>query len=578
MKSADYAAKELQAAELINRGKLQEAEIICKQLIAENEQNHISYCNLAAIFGIQGKLDTCIKLLRKALEIKPDFPECYYNLGNALKDQGKLSAAITTYNTALKLKPNYPDAQLNLGIVFKEQGEINAAINCFNKALQLKPNYPEAHNNLGNTFREQGDLEAAIASYNIALKLDPKDAETHHHLGIALKEQGDLEGALANHEKALAINPNNSKAFSGIGRIQASQGNLEMSKHSFRRAIELDPNNTAAIYDLSLDICSIEDSEELAKKIDEANRAELDNREESMLEFALANLHHKSKDYTRAGHHLRNANKLKQSFHPSDINNHLLQTEKIAELAANTCEGQPSDGAGRIFIVGAPRCGSTLLESVLSTNIRIRDLGESHALSKAFRRINDNINANNPTESLSKAYAEKAGESLQEFTHSVDKNLYNFRFTEAITRAMPAAKIIDCRRNPQDHILSMLRSNLKCGNNYTSDPIDAAKFLIHKEEAMQTLKRKYKDKIYTFEYEQFASQPEKEFPKLINWLGLKWDELYLHPERSERIILTASVIQARKPINTKSLGGWKNYRDLLEPAEAILRESGIFDR
>ena len=147
-RSADYAAKELQAAALINKGKLQEAEMICKQLIAEDARNHISYCNLAAISGIQGKLDNCIELLRKALKIKPDFPEGHYNLGNALKDQGKLSAAINTYNTALKLKPNFPDAQLNLGIVLKEQGEINAAITCFNKALELKPNYPQVHYNL----------------------------------------------------------------------------------------------------------------------------------------------------------------------------------------------------------------------------------------------------------------------------------------------------------------------------------------------------------------------------------------------------------------------------------------------
>ena len=201
---------------------------------------------------------------------------------------------------------------------------------------------------------------------------------------------------------------------------------------------ELDPNNTAAIYDLSLDICSIEDSEELAKKIDEANRAELDNREESMLEFALANLHHKSKDYTRAGHHLRNANKLKQSFHPSDIKNHLLQTEKIAELAQYLRRSAFRWGRKNIHRWrNQVRINTTGIGAF--NKYQNKDLGESHALSKAFRRINDKINANDPTESPSKVI-EKAEESLQEFTHSVDKNLYNSRFTEAIARAMPAAK------------------------------------------------------------------------------------------------------------------------------------------
>ena len=285
-RSADYAAKELQAAALINKGKLQEAEMICKQLIAEDARNHISYCNLAAISGIQGKLDNCIELLGKALKIKPDFPEGHYNLGNALKDQGKLSAAINTYNTALKLKPNFPDAQLNLGIVLKEQGEINAAITCFNKALELKPNYPqvhynlgnalkdqgkltsaiayynkalelkpnypEAHKNLGNTFREQGNIEAAIASYKKALKLDPKDAETHHLLGIALKEQGNTSVLISCFTTAIELKPNYPQAHYNLGVAFKEEGNLAAATTSFKTALQLKPNYPEAQKNLSM--------------------------------------------------------------------------------------------------------------------------------------------------------------------------------------------------------------------------------------------------------------------------------------------------------------------------------------
>ena len=89
-RSADYAAKELQAAALINKGKLQEAEMICKQLIAEDARNHISYCNLAAISGIQGKLDNCIELLEKHLRLSP------------------ISQKVTTISATLsKIKGNY---------------------------------------------------------------------------------------------------------------------------------------------------------------------------------------------------------------------------------------------------------------------------------------------------------------------------------------------------------------------------------------------------------------------------------------------------------------------------------------
>ena len=61
---------------------------------------------------------------------------------------------------------------------------------------------------------------------------------------------------------------------------------------------------------------------------------------------------------------------------------------------------------------------------------------------------------------------------------------------------MPAAKIIHCYRHPLDNILSMLRSNLSAGNNYTADPQDAAKFLIHQEETVGRIKRKYGTHIF----------------------------------------------------------------------------------
>ena len=249
----------------------------------------------------------------------------------------------------------------------------------------------------------------------------------------------------------------------------------------------------------------------------------------------------------------------------------------MKELARQINAGNERDGVGKIFIVGVPRCGSTLLESVLSTDSNIRDLGETKALSQAVAQITSEISTKEINNSLSNAYSEKTRETLAKQTHTVDKNLYNFVLAETISRTMPSAKIIHCRRHPLDNILSMLRSNLQAGNNYTSDPLDAAKFLIFQEEMMNRFKSKFEKNIFTFDYDAFISNPEKTLRPLIDWLGLEWNEKFLHPEANHRLINTASVIQARKPINNKSLGGWMNYIELLKPAEIVLRESGLFD-
>ena len=209
--STDHAAKEQQAVALINQGKLQDAEALYRDLIAAGTKNHIVYGNLAAICGMQGRFDELIELLKKALQLKPNYPDAHNNLGTALQEQGDLDAAIASYNTALQLKPNYPEAHYNLGIALKEQGDLTAAIASYNTALQLKPNYPEAHNNLGNALKEQGDLTAAIASYNTALQLKPNYPEAHWNSSLTMLLGGDYKNGWEKYEWRTKKEKNTSK-------------------------------------------------------------------------------------------------------------------------------------------------------------------------------------------------------------------------------------------------------------------------------------------------------------------------------------------------------------------------------
>ena len=87
---------------------------------------------------------------------------------------------------------------------------------------------------------------------------------------------------------------------------------------------------------------------------------------------------------------------------------------------------------------------------------------------------------------------------------------------------------------------------------------------------MNTYKKRFRSKIYDLNYDSFVSNPNKEIKYLISWLGWKWDDRYLSPHLNPRSVLTASTVQVRSPINSKSIGGWKNYKDMLKPAIEIL--------
>ena len=62
--------------------------------------------------------------------------------------------------------------------------------------------------------------------------------------------------------------------------------------------------------------------------------------------------------------------------------------------------------------------------------------------------------------------------------------------------------------------------------------------------------------------------------KIIDsWLGWHWDDSYLSPHLNTRSVSTASSVQVRSSINSKSTGGWKNYKDMLKPSIEILKET-----
>ena len=90
---------------------------------------------------------------------------------------------------------------------------------------------------------------------------------------------------------------------------------------------------------------------------------------------------------------------------------------------------------------------------------------------------------------------------------------------------------------------------------------------------MTEYKKRFRSKIYDLNYDSLVSNPTKEIESLISWLGWKWNDSYLSPHLNPRSISTASSVQVRSPINSKSIGGWMNYKEMLKPAIEILTQT-----
>jgi len=212
-----------------------------------------------------------------------------------------------------------------------------------------------------------------------------------------------------------------------------------------------------------------------------------------------------------------------------------------------------------------PRCGSTLVESIISLNKEVKDLGEINILEKAFIEIKKN----NQKISLNNLYSQKLNEHAKGFQITSNKWLYNYQYVGIIANQIPNSKIIHCFRNPLDNILSITRANFDKGNYYSSSLVDCTRVYLDQSEIMEIYKKQFGKKIFDLDYDLLVSNPSITIKKLIKWLGWQWNDRYLLPHLNERAVFTASDIQVRSPINSKSKGSWKNYKKMLEPAIEI---------
>ena len=207
-----------------------------------------------------------------------------------------------------------------------------------------------------------------------------------------------------------------------------------------------------------------------------------------------------------------------------------------------------SKNTSHIFIVGMPRCGSTLLESILCTNKRVIGLGEVFNVDNYYNLMK------NGSKISFKEFIDLNNENTY-----VDKQLYNFIYCGFIANNIANSKIIHLVRNPLDNLLSIYRTHFLSGNSYSTDIFECLKMYLLHLEVIKYYKLRYPENIKTVSYEDLVFEPQKIIKDLVQWLNLEWSENYLQHHKFKRDVLTASKIQVRNKINNKSIDGWKNY-------------------
>ncbi|WP_413678727.1 tetratricopeptide repeat-containing sulfotransferase family protein [Prochlorococcus sp. MIT 0916] len=484
----------------------------------------------------------------------------------SLHSQGDIFEASKYYQ--LFINQGFIDVRVfsNYGVICQKRGEISKAIKLYKKSIQLFPKRSECYSNLGYIYKEQKNLEEAEKYTRKAIEINPRFANAFLNLGNIMKDKGQLIDAEKYTRKAINLNPSGAECYLNLANILIDMGKLDEAIIYIQKTIDLDPKLIKPYYILST-LPMIKNSGDWQDHIF-SDRILLNKGSKDKIDiyFARANILHKKKQFDLSSQYLIMANNLKLTLYPSNLDYRLhksrtLMKESLKKDISDSCD---SEIPKSIFIVGMPRSGSTLLESILSMNPDINDLGEVNIFEDSFlewkRLKSENRNIN-----LDEVYLKKLNILANNSSIITNKWLYNYQYVGIILSHIPNAFVIHCFRNPLDNILSIFRAHFSKGNEYSSSLIDCAKVYLDQEKKMNIYKKQYPSKIYSLNYDFLVTNPYTEIRSLISWLGWDWNDSYESPHLNSRSVSTASRVQVRSPINSKSIGGWKNYKSLLEP-------------
>ena len=234
------------------KGQLDIAVDLIKKAIALNPNQGEFHSNLSAVYHGLQQLDLAIAHARQATILAPEFAEGYLNLGVLLRDSGDPDGAIANYRTALRLQPDHVQAAKNMAATLKEQGKLDEAIGSYQQVISLGTQDPENYFNLGVTLQQQGRQEEAIAQYRRAIELRPDYADAYHNIGVALQQTGKAEGAIAYYLHAIELLPEYIDAYNNMGHAFYELRRIDEAIGAYSKSLELDPENVEAHFARSL--------------------------------------------------------------------------------------------------------------------------------------------------------------------------------------------------------------------------------------------------------------------------------------------------------------------------------------
>lgn len=510
----------LSVRNLMAEHRLQKAETLCRKFLLKHPQ-HVEAMRLLADLGVKTNvLDDAEFILESAVEFEPDNTLARFDYMNVLYRRQKYAEALKQSKTLLEIEPDNIDFRV---------GHANQLV-------------------------ATGDYDAALHIYEDILPDVQNRADLFLVYGHALKTIGRTDEAISAYQSAYTIRPEFGDAFWSLANLKVYR--FTDAEVAAMRAAESAPSTP------------VEDRAHFC--------------------FALGKYFEDNKDYKNAFEFYDRGNDLRQSQlkYTPDLMSQRLKAQKSVCTTAffEATAGSGYDTKDPIFIVGLPRAGSTLLEQILASHSQVEgtlELPNIAALAYDLggrRKIGEEPKYPACLTDLTPEEFKKFGKAFIDDTQIhrtggerfIDKMPNNFRHIGLIHAILPNAKIIDARRHPMACCFSGFKQLFASGQEFTYGLEQIGRYYKEYVDLMDHWDTVLPGKILRVQYEDVVADTETQVHRILDYLGLPFEEACLEFHKTKRSVRTASSEQVRQPIFTSGLEQWRHFEPWLDPLKAAL--------
>ena len=560
-----------------------------------------------------GDYQTLLERTRALLEINPDELALHSLSGSACLELEEYDAAIRSYQAALSIKPDFTKIHNSLGIAFLRSGQLKKAAGSFHNAVRYDSQYAQAWFNLGIVYENRQRLPEAAGYYKKATLLNPVYYQAFSSLAKVLWELREPAQVAEYFEKALAVKEDYLPAHLGLMRFLEQSNQHEQLREAVSRARNaLGEHVMVRFYEGIL--ADIEGKHEQARSLLEniaIEPADAPARHNERIRLSrLTRICDRLNDTVSAIQYAQRANDLSQELSAAkgiDKTRFLqfVETRRRYFIAGNVGrwpDFTSGDGLqvrprtrdksfpGRespVFIIGFPRSGTTLIDTILRGHPSINVTEETDAVARMVNQLSGQSDerlenlaniSDSDVEGFRKTYLDGLARHATPGdgnTVLVDRFALNIIYAGEIVRLFPQARFILLLRHPADCVLSCFMQT------FYETSANASFFTLedsaHLYDRVFGLWRQYTDllelNMIQVRYEDLIADVEAACRPILDFLGTSWHPGLLEHERTARdrsYIGTASYNQVTQPLYSEATDRWRRYQRDMQSVLPVL--------